>query len=37
MWNQPVNQKSISKSEPAVEMPVVKSNGNLTLVGMLNN
>lgn len=37
LWNQPVNQKSMTRSEATVEMPATKTNGNnLTLVGMLN-
>lgn len=33
MWNQSLNQKCVPKVEPTVETPVVKTNGNLTLVG----
>lgn len=32
-WNQPIHQKCLPKSEQTVETPIVKSNGNLTLVG----
>lgn len=35
MWNQSQNQKCVLKPESTVEAPVVKTNGNLTLVGKL--
>lgn len=35
MWNQLQNQKCVLKPESTVEVPVVKTNGNLTLVGKL--
>lgn len=37
MWNEPLNQKCLPKLETNVETPVVKTNGNLTLVGMYYN
>lgn len=38
MWNQPVNQKCVPKSEPSADTPVItKTNGNLTLVGKENS
>lgn len=37
MWNQPLNQKCVPKLETTIETPIVKTNGNLTLIGKLYN